>query len=172
MSGARRLLAHRLLPRRGRTHRLLPPGHPRLHRSARPQRIRPHRHRSLPNADSPHQHPCHQHLGQPRPQHRPRNLRRRSSTVATMALLGSPHHRSHHRSTHLPDLLRRPTRNPSAKKWRQNPSHLTGSEFVERYELASTTGASTTLPRHVTAITITPTTTEPSAATCALLIPQ
>jgi aquaporin Z len=46
------------------------------------------------------------------------------------------------------------------------------SEFVPIYELASTTGASTTLPFRVTAITTNPTTIDPSAATCALLIPQ
>jgi hypothetical protein len=66
-----------------------------------------------------------------------------------------------------PAFLREaPQHTPSSKIFQ------TQGEFVQTYELASTTGASTTLPFRVTTITTNPTTTDPNAATCALLIPQ
>ncbi len=105
----RALFAPRLLPHRGAAHRLLPSRHPRRNRRARPQRLRSNRHRPLPDADPPHQHPGHQHFGQPRPQHRSRDLRRRLGTQSTMALLGSTNRRSNHRRPHLHHLLRCPT---------------------------------------------------------------
>ena len=48
---------------------------------------------------------------------------------------------------------------------RRKCSTTSKGEFVQTYELASTTGASTTLPFRVTTITTNPTTTDPSAAT-------
>jgi hypothetical protein len=55
-----------------------------------PQGLRAHRHRPRPDADPPDRHPGHQPLGQPRPQHRPRALRRRGLSSPSSGCSGSP----------------------------------------------------------------------------------
>ena len=75
---------------RGRDDGVLPCRDSWGHVQARQRGVRGHRHWPLPHADSPHQHSDYKHLGQPRSQHRARNLRRRRRTHAALALLGSP----------------------------------------------------------------------------------
>ncbi len=51
------------------------------------------RHRPRPHPHPPHRHPGHQPLGEPRPEHGPRPLRRRLGAGPALALLGRADHR-------------------------------------------------------------------------------
>ena len=76
-------------------------------RQARTRRIRRHRHRPSANADPSDLNPSRQHLSQPRPQHRPRPLRRRLGPRPTLALLASPPSRRRSSRLHLQSPTKR-----------------------------------------------------------------
>jgi len=92
---------------RGRAHRRLHPGDPRLDRQPRAGGFRADRNRARADLDPPRQHPGDQHVGEPGAEHRTGAARRRYGASAIVDVLGRAAGRRGDRGPRLSGIVRR-----------------------------------------------------------------